>query len=102
MRYFSKAASHSARVERCRAATGTAASVVAMMVAGAASAAEPAAQTTQAPGVEEIVVTGSRIIREGYEAPTPVSVLGANELQNMALGNVADAIGRLPALQGDT
>ena len=64
--------------------------------------AAPAAQTTQAPGVEEIVVTGSRIVREGYEAPTPVSVLGANDLQNMALGNVADAIGRLPALQGDT
>ena len=106
--FYFKAASHSARahfgrIERCRAATGTAASVIAMMVSGAVSAAEPAsAQTTQAPGVEEIVVTGSRIIREGYEAPTPVSVLGANELQNMALGNVADAIGRLPALQGDT
>ncbi len=101
MRYFSSAVGHSARVQRCQAITGTAASVLAMMVAGAASAAEPA-QTTQAPGVEEIVVTGSRIVREGYEAPTPVSVLGANELQNMALGNVADAIGRLPALQGDT
>ena len=101
MRYFSSAVGHSARVQRCQAITGTAASVLAMMVAGAASAAEPA-QTTQAPGVEEIVVTGSRTVREGYEAPTPVSVLGANELQNMALGNVADAIGRLPALQGDT
>ncbi|MHB1205802.1 MAG: TonB-dependent receptor plug domain-containing protein [Rhodospirillaceae bacterium] len=59
-------------------------------------------QAQQPASVEEIVVTGSRIVREGYEAPTPVSVLGANELQNMSLGNVADAIARLPALQGDT
>ncbi len=58
---------------------------------------------TQAPAaVDEIVVTGSRIVREGYEAPTPVSVLGSEELSNMGLPNVADAVARLPALQGNT
>ncbi len=51
--------------------------------------------------VDEIVVTGSRIVREGYEAPTPVSVLGSDELANMGLPNVADAMNRLPALQGN-
>lgn len=62
------------------------------------------AQTAPAPGaaVDEIVVTGSRIVREGYEAPTPVSVLGAEEMNNMGLPNVADAVARLPALQGNT
>lgn len=56
-----------------------------------------------APGtLDEIVVTGSRIVREGYEAPTPVSVLGADELSAMGLANIADAVARLPALQGNT
>ena len=43
----------------------------------AAFAADAGAQTAQAPAVEEIIVTGTRIIRNGYEAPTPVAVLGA-------------------------
>jgi outer membrane receptor protein involved in Fe transport len=56
--------------------------------------AQPAANAS----LDEIVVTGSRVIRDGYEAPTPVSVLGAAELQNMATANIADAVNRLPAL----
>jgi outer membrane receptor protein involved in Fe transport len=85
-------------------ATASAVALLAALPASAHAADAPNApgQSAQAPNVEEIVVTGSRIIRQGYEAPTPVSVLGQNELQNMALGNVADAVARLPALQGDT
>ena len=49
-------------------------------------------QAAQAPRVEEIVVTGSRIIRDGYEAPTPVTVVGVEEIQNAAKPNVFDAI----------
>jgi iron complex outermembrane receptor protein len=47
---------------------------------------------------DEIVVTGTRIVRNGYEAPTPVSVLGAADLQAMAATNIADAVNRLPSL----
>ena len=35
-------------------------------------------------------------MRDGYEAPTPVSVLGAEELNAMAVTNIADAVNRLP------
>ena len=77
----------------------TALAGAALMFAPQAFAAE--AQPGAAP-MDEIVVTGSRIVREGYEAPTPVSVLGADELNNMGLPNVADAVARLPALQGNT
>lgn len=35
--------------------------------------------------VEEVVVTGSRIIRDGFEAPTPVTVTTAEELKAAAL-----------------
>lgn len=47
----------------------------------------------------DIVVTGSRVIRNGYQAPTPVSVLSAEALEAIAPTNIADAVNRLPALQ---
>lgn len=58
--------------------------------------------TTQAQDVEpatidSVVVTGTRITRDGYEAPTPVSVLGADELNALNTVNVADAVNVLPA-----
>ncbi|MGE3334641.1 MAG: hypothetical protein AB7I36_13425 [Rhodospirillaceae bacterium] len=76
----------------------TALAGVSMFAAQAALAADAGAPAS----LDEIVVTGSRIVRQGYEAPTPVSVLGADELNNMGLPNVADAVARLPALQGNT
>src|SRR5262249_14608659 len=50
--------------------------------------------------LNEVVVTGSRIQRDGYEAPTPVSVLGADELNALNTVNVADAVNVLPAFSG--
>ncbi len=48
--------------------------------------------------LEQVVVTGSRITREGgYEAPTPVTVLTADVLQRgTATSNVADTLTSLP------
>lgn len=57
-------------------------------------------QIAQAPTLDEIVVTGSRVIRDGYEAPTPVSVLGAEELNAMNDANIADSVNKLPAFSG--
>ncbi|MGE3334584.1 MAG: TonB-dependent receptor plug domain-containing protein [Rhodospirillaceae bacterium] len=54
-----------------------------------------------APEVEsEIVVTGSRIVRDGYEAPTPTTVVGVEELQAAAQANVADYVNTIPAFTG--
>ncbi|WP_161966041.1 TonB-dependent receptor domain-containing protein [Steroidobacter cummioxidans] len=51
--------------------------------------------------LEAITVTGSRISRaDGYEAPTPVSVLGAEDLNKMATVTIADSVNRLPAFTG--
>ena len=44
----------------------------------------------------EIVVTGSRIVRDGYDAPTPVSVLGADELKVAATTQIGEAVNRMP------
>jgi iron complex outermembrane receptor protein len=62
------------------------------------------AQTAPAapPAVDEIVVTGSRVVRDGYEAPTPVSVVGVEQLQNIATSNLADSINQLPSLVGSS
>ena len=47
----------------------------------------------------EIVVTGSRLGRTGYDAPTPVNVVGADRLQGLGLNNVADALNQIPSFR---
>jgi outer membrane receptor protein involved in Fe transport len=64
----------------------------------AQSAPQPAAEEKL--GVEEIVVTGSRVVRDGFEAPTPVSVIGVEQFQNAGTPNIADFVNQLPALAG--
>jgi iron complex outermembrane receptor protein len=78
---------------------GASALALIALSAGAASA-----QDAAAPGanVEEVVVTGSRIVRDGYEAPTPTTVLGVEELQRKAPVNIADQVNQLPSLAGST
>ncbi len=48
----------------------------------------------------EVTVTGTRVMRDGYEAPTPVSVLGVEEMRASPTTNLADSVVRLPALSG--
>src|SRR5689334_20014996 len=48
--------------------------------------------------VEEVVVTGSRIIREGYEAPTPLTVVGVEQLQQNANSGLISYLNDIPAL----
>lgn len=54
-----------------------------------------------APG-ELITVTGSRIVRDGYDAPTPVSVVSTKELKSEAPANISDFVNTLPAVRGST
>lgn len=51
---------------------------------------------------DEITVTGSRIVRDGYNAPTPVSVISSKELQAEAPANVADFVNTLPSVRGSS
>ena len=46
--------------------------------------------------IEEVVVTGSRIVRDGSSAPTPVTVLSADYLDERGVVNVADVLNELP------
>ncbi len=55
-----------------------------------------------ADGEGEIVVTGSRIARAGYEAPTPLTVIGEQEILAQAPANVADFVNDIPSLVGSS
>lgn len=75
----------------------------AMAMASAASAqTAPAAQTAEE-GDRAIVVTGTRIARDGYQAPTPLTVLTREDIENTSpSNNIADFVNQLPSLAGST
>ena len=66
--------------------------------------AAPQAQTEDAgaPRSADIVVTGSRITTSGFNAPTPTTVIGEEQIINNAQPNVFNTIAQLPSLQGST
>ncbi len=47
-----------------------------------------------------MVVTATRVVRAGYQAPTPTSVIGAQEIAAKAPANIADLVNELPSLVG--
>jgi iron complex outermembrane receptor protein len=51
-------------------------------------------------GIETVTVSASRISIAGYQAPTPVTVVGVAELEANAKNDLGDAIRQLPAVQG--
>ena len=53
-------------------------------------------------GVEQVVVTSTRLQQAGFDAPTPTTVIGAAELQADAKPSVFDTLTELPAMQGST
>jgi len=61
-----------------------------------------AAVPDQQDGGEQIVVTGSRIARSGFTAPTPVTVVDSARTQELAITNVADALNQLPSFRAST
>ena len=84
-------------------AISTAAVIAAAMPTLAMAQSAPAAKPSQAAGeqsVEEVIVTGSRIVREGYEAPTPLTVVGTEQIEKAADSNIANMLATMPAVTG--
>jgi iron complex outermembrane receptor protein len=66
-----------------------------------AAFAQQAAPTSTAPStLETVVVTGSRIVRNGYAAPTPVTVATADQLQALTPTDIPDGLNKLPVFDG--
>src|SRR6478736_5068820 len=52
--------------------------------------------------VEEVTVTGSRIVSTGFTQPTPTTSMTEVDIERSAEPNVFNTISKLPALQGST
>jgi iron complex outermembrane recepter protein len=50
----------------------------------------------------EVTVTASRIQRSGYTAPTPTTIIGADQLERIGATNIAQALDMLPSVKADT
>ena len=74
----------------------------ARLAGGAAILALSAGAAMAQEGVEQVVVSSTRLQSAGFDAPTPTTVVSAADLEQQAKPNVFDAITQLPALQGST
>src|SRR5258706_10151405 len=72
------------------------------LAGGAAILALSAGAALAQEGVEQVVVSSTRLQSAGFDAPTPTTVVSAADLESAAKPNVFDAITQLPALQGST
>lgn len=74
----------------------------ALVLAGAGLFAMPAvaqdapAAAGPAPQNEEIVITGSRIARPELASPTPVAIVGSDEIRRQGATNIQDVLAKLP------
>lgn len=48
---------------------------------------------------DQIVVTGSRLARSTFDTPQPVTVLGAEELEQVQVTNIGEAVSDIPAFR---
>ncbi len=66
---------------------------------GGIAQAEPASNA-QRDTLTEIVVTGTRLGgASGFNTPTPVTVLNAEQFEKQAAGNVAEVLNQMPAFR---
>ncbi|MGC4250988.1 MAG: TonB-dependent receptor [Sphingobium sp.] len=64
--------------------------------AAATAPQQAAPQDDTQPSSADIIITGSRIVRDGYTAPTPVTVATADELAKTTPSSIPDALNKLP------
>ncbi|VXC68351.1 TonB-dependent receptor plug domain-containing protein [Sphingomonas sp. AX6] len=78
--------------------------VTALNTAAAQSASQDVPQTPEEEVAEgDVTVTGTRIARDGFQAPTPLTVLTLEDIQNTSpSNNIADFVNQLPSMAGST
>ena len=67
-----------------------------LALSGTAQAQE-AAPAEELSLLDTIAITGTRIIRDGFQAPTPITVVGADQLELSSTPNAADFVNTMPA-----
>ncbi len=69
-----------------------------LLLAGASTWALPVMASE--PVLEEVVVTGSRVIKNGDDSPSPVTVVATEDILTVQPGTLADALNILPVFAG--
>ncbi len=72
------------------------------LAGGAAILALSSAGAMAQQGVEQVVVSSTRLQNAGFDAPTPTTVISAAELEAQAKPNIFETLTDLPALQGSS
>jgi len=75
--------------------------MLAVLASGGGSAFAQGVQTAPAAN-EEVVISGTRVTRDGYQAPTPLTITSVDQLQTVATSEVADYLNELPQFSGST
>jgi outer membrane receptor protein involved in Fe transport len=70
--------------------------------ATASTSGQSATNANQSLSSGAIVITGTHIVRNGYSQPTPVTVVGSEQLHTSATPNVADYINTMPQFVGSS
>ncbi len=50
----------------------------------------------------DVVVTGSRVITNGNNSPTPVTVVATEQIQQVTPSNIPDGLNKLPVFSGSS
>jgi len=64
--------------------------------------AEQTGDPAASPELDAVVITGSRIVRDGYTAPTPVTVAPIEQLQQTTPSSIPDGLNKLPQFSFST
>ncbi len=64
---------------------------------GNAAAQEPTEQRRGAAALEEITVTGTRIRRDDFNAPTPTTVVDSRYMESLGLTSISDVVTQVPS-----
>ena len=100
MTNFHRAADRGSRAKRELLAGAAGVLAMALLPLQAQAQVAPALGAEPVDNGEAIVVTGSRIVRDGNDAPTPVSVISSEEINTEAPANIADFVNTLPSVSG--
>ena len=73
-------------------------SAACVLAAGAVTAADAPADDE----LDQVVVTGSRLATSGFSTPTPVTVLGAEAIEELGITNIGAGANQLPAFRATT
>jgi outer membrane receptor protein involved in Fe transport len=73
---------------------------LAASLSGPAHAQAAAASSSSSEEVEQVVVTGTQILRNGFSSPTPLTVVGTADIEGSSPINLSDYLDHLPALAG--